>query len=51
MSALFKLCGGICDICSLRFTSGMSPLLVYMVSIAASHFPHMHVSAEVGCWI
>ena len=51
MSALFKLCGGICDIHSLRFTSGMTPLLVYMVSIAASHFPHMHVSAEVGCWI
>ena len=27
-----------------------TPLLVYNASIAASHLPHMHVSAEVGCW-
>ena len=25
-----------------------APLLVYMASIVASHFPYMHVSAEVG---
>ena len=50
-AALFKLCRGVCDICSLRFTSGMTPLPVYMSSIAASHFPHMYVSAEVGCRI
>ena len=48
-SALFKLCGGVRDICSLRFTSGVTPLLVYTASIAASHLPHMRVSAEVGC--
>ena len=40
-SALFKLCGGVCDIHSLRFTSGATPLPVYIASIAASHFsPH-----------
>ena len=50
-SALFKLCGGVRDIRSLRFTSWATPLPVYIASIAASHFPHMHVSAEVGCWI
>ena len=49
-SALFELCGGVCDICSLRFTSGATPLPVYNASIAASRLPHMHVSAEVGCW-
>ena len=49
-SALFKLCGGKYDIHSLRFTSGATPLLVYNASIAASRFPNMHVSAEVGCW-
>ena len=49
-SALFELCGGVCDIRSLRFTSGATPLPVYTASIAASHLPHMHVSAEVGCW-
>ena len=48
-SALFELCGGVCDIHSLRFTSGATPLLVYTASIAASRLPHMHVSAEVGC--
>ena len=26
-------------------------LPVYMASIAACHFPQVHVSAEVGCWI
>ena len=48
-SALFELCGGVRDIHSLRFTSGATPLLVYIASIAASGFPHMCVSAEVGC--
>ena len=31
------------------FTSGVTPLPVYNASIAASHLPHMRVSAEVGC--
>ena len=48
-SALFKLCRGICDIHSLRFTSGVTPLPVYNTSIAGSHLPHMRVSAELGC--
>ena len=47
--ALFELCGGVRDICSLRLTSGVTPLPVYNASIAASHLPHMRVSAEVGC--
>ena len=47
-SALFELCGGVHDICSLRFTSGATHLLVYKASIAASRLPHMRVSAEVG---
>ena len=46
-SALFELCGGIRDICSLRFTFGGKPLLVYITSMAAGCFPHVHVSAEV----
>ena len=50
-SALFELCGGIHDIPSLRFTSGTTPLPVYIASIAAGRFPHMRVSAEVGCRI
>ena len=50
-AALFELCGGMRDIHSLRFTSGVTPLLVYIASIAASRFPHMCVSAEVGCRI
>ena len=50
-SGLFELCGGIHDIRSLRFTSGATPLPVYMTSIAAGCFPHMCVSAEVGCRI
>ena len=51
-SALFELCGVMeCDIHSLRFTSGATPLPVYIASIAAGRFPHMHVSAEVGCQI
>ena len=48
-SALFELCGGVCYKHSLRFTSGVTPLPVYNASIAASHLPHMRVSAEVGC--
>ena len=36
-SALFELCGGVCDICSLRFTSGATPLPVYIASIASDN--------------
>ena len=50
-SALFELCGGIRDIRSLRFTSGVTPLLVYIAGIAAGRFPHIRISAEVGCRI
>ena len=39
------------DIYSLRFTSGVTPLPVYMASIVAGRFPHIHLSAEVGCRI
>ena len=46
-SALFELCGGIRDICSLRSPSGATPVLVYISSIAVSRFPRMHVSVEV----
>ena len=38
-AALFTLVRGVCDIHSLRFTSGVTPLLVYMASIAACCFP------------
>ena len=48
-SALFKLCGGVRDIRSPRFTSGATHLPVYKASIAASRLPHMRVSAKVGC--
>ena len=48
-SALFKLCAGICNIHSLRFTSGVTALPVYNASIVVSRLPHIHVSAEVGC--
>ena len=48
-SALFALGGGVRNIHSLWFTSGATPLPVYNASIAASHLPHMRVSAEVGC--
>ena len=48
-STLFELCGDIPDICCLRYTSGATPLPVYNASIAVSHLPRMHVSAEVGC--
>ena len=48
-SALFTLGGGVCNIRSLRFTSGATPLPVYNASIAASCLPHMRVSAEVEC--
>ena len=40
-AALFTLGGGVHDIYSLRFTSGVTPLPVYMASIAASYFPHV----------
>ena len=49
-AALFILGEDLCDICSLTFTSGVTPMVVYMTSTAASCFPHMCVSAEVGCW-
>ena len=39
--------GGVCDILSLRFISTALLLLVYVASIAASHLPHVHVSAQV----
>ena len=48
-AALFAFGRGVCYIHSLRFTSGATPLLVYMASIAAVCFPHMYVSIEVGC--
>ena len=35
------------DIHSLKFTPGATPLPVFVGSIAASHFPHMRVSAVV----
>ena len=50
-AVLFKLFGSIGDISSQRITSGVTPLPVYNVSTAASYFPYMHVSAEVGCQI
>ena len=31
--------GGVHDICSLRFTCSLTPLLMYNASIAASHLP------------
>ena len=37
------------DICFLKFTSGVTSLLVCITSIAASHPPQMLFSAEVGC--
>ena len=48
-AVLFTLSRDVCDIPSLRFISGMTPLPVYMASMAASHFPHMCVRAETGC--
>ena len=47
--ALFVLGGGVGDICSPRFTYSVTPLVVYIASIVAGRFPHMCVSAEVGC--
>ena len=41
---------GTTDTPVLDFTSGVTPLLVYIASIAAIHFPHMRESAEVGYW-
>ena len=38
--------GGIRGVCSQRLACGVTPLLVYMASIAASHFPYMRVLAE-----
>ena len=38
---------GVPDICSLRFTSGATPLPGYIASIAVSRLPHMCVSTEV----
>ena len=42
-AALFELCRGVHDIRSLRFTSGVTPLPVYMASTAAGPFPYMRV--------
>ena len=50
-SALLVLAEGVREIRSLRFTSGATLLPMYMASMAAGRFPHMHVSAEVECWI
>ena len=47
-SALFELCRGIHDVCIYVI---YAPLPVYIASIAAGRFPHMHVSAEVECRI
>ena len=41
-AALIALGRGVHDICSMRFTSGATPLLVYMASIVAICFLHMH---------
>ena len=49
-STLFALGPDICDVYFMRFTSGVTPLPVYSASIVASCLPHMHFSAEVGCW-
>ena len=46
-SALFKLCGGVHDIHFLKFTSGATPLPVYMTSIVAGCFPHMRITANI----
>ena len=46
---LIRTCRGVRNIRSLRFTSGATHLPVYNASIAASHLPHVHVSAVVGC--
>ena len=35
--------GGVCGICSVRFTCGATPLPVHMASIVAGYFPHIHV--------
>ena len=48
--ALFALGRGVLDTHPQRFISGATSLPVYIVSIVSGCFPHMHVSAEVGCW-
>ena len=45
-SALFELCGGVHDICSLRFTSGATPLKVYIASIAVGRFDYLIKNAK-----
>ena len=50
-AALFALGKGICDICSLRFISNVTPAGLLMGSMAAGNFSHMRLSAEVGCLI
>ena len=49
-TALFALGRGICDIHSLRFTSGATPLPVYVANRATSRLTDMCVSTEVECW-
>ena len=49
--ALFTLGRGIHDVYSLNFTSGVTPADLLMASKVASNFPHMYVSAELGCQI
>ena len=39
--------GNVCDVFTLRFTSGATPDKDLMARMAASHFPHIPVSAEL----
>ena len=51
-AALFAFGRDVCDVCSLRFTSGVTPAELLTASMVASYcFPHICVSAEVRCWI
>ena len=50
-SAPFELGRGMCDVCYLRFTSGVTPANLLMANMLAGCFAHMHISAEVGCQI
>ena len=44
-AALFALGGGVCDVCSLRYTSGTTPADLLTASMAASCFsPHVKIT-------
>ena len=45
VGALFLLGKGMHDVHSLRYTCGVTPTNLLVVSMAASHFLHMQVSA------